>query len=144
MNEDAQKVAAWLKSLPNVTLASPVSVVLQNVTYYGALYPQYIKNTPSLYLLGRKPEIKVKGKTKKNVCFKIPNDDADWYIAGYTDTESVIKKEFHPFGHNFVISRWYIPPAYEDGRSNPYHNTRIDEHENHKYLRITIQLNMLE
>lgn len=145
MNDMAQKVVEWLRSLPNITKARPVRVTLGRVCprfWYGARYTTTLKyeagmmacthhgvkpGTPysddGIYLVGAPP-----GKEGTKLCF--PFEGLDWYISGYYLGNAVT--EYQPFGSHFMLRPWNVP----DG-------SMIDQYEVRPYKRIAMSVTEL-
>lgn len=80
----------------------------------------------SWYWIGALPRFK---KNRKASCIRIPvlGAEDDYYVAGYADEKAVHNEEFkqyHPFGLNWLMSKWDVP----DG-------SKIDTYERFPYVR---------
>lgn len=137
----ANQVAEWLDSLPNVTGVRPCVVTLGKEKFEGASYVSRLQYSASMdvvrrgerkegeacyrrniYLVGSLPRDKKRGL---KVCF--PYEGQDWYVTCYyqgsdNPAEEERVKEYHPFGHTFVLGPWDVPDgsAIDDGERKPY------------------------
>lgn len=137
------KLVEWLKSLPRISNVEAARLVVEGVTYDGAVYDRTDEYTASMaavvsgdkkagdtyterfyYFLGNLP--KSKQKKPRSVCYTFNGDT--YYIAGYTDPQSELKPEYNPFGRNFLMKMW--PAAFGE----------IDRGERYVYKRIPIEL----
>lgn len=130
----AKDVAAWLDRCGGNRDIIPVRVSLtyggRVYEYYGARYTWVGHYTHSMmavthgdkqegeeytrqcvYLVGDLPPT-AKPKTRRGehkVVYRLPDDDADWYISGYCQTFEPHQDKYHPFGKNWMLGRWDVP-----------------------------------
>lgn len=121
----------------------PVNVSIEGVVLTGAIYFSPHHQKTFVYVIGDHPLIyKKSGKeyAKRGVCFRIPNDERDWYIASYFHpglhktyfkTEPKADPKYQPFGNNFLLSPWDIPGKPDD---------KIDTYERKPYERRDIKV----
>lgn len=128
-----RELVKWLTDLghQNVT---PVTVTMGKNTYIGAKYNNpFIQNRLFVYVIGDHPHTRTRnGKlyTRGNVCYNLPDDSTDWYVAGYFHPE-IIKTYFkrevtadpkhHPFGNNFLLTPWTLEDAIDKYEKWTYH-----------------------
>ena len=108
----------WLEKC-GMNNIQPVNVCIKGIVMVGARYQNpHLANRTMIYVIGDHPEIyKRNGKeyARGNVCYRLPNDERDWYIASYFHAgllKTYFKKEAgdyqhcHPFGMNFLLAPW--------------------------------------
>jgi hypothetical protein len=129
----ATELATWLSTRPSVTHAEPTTVTIGRTTYQGASYTT--GRGEWLYLIG---DIPASFKASRKVCFRIPGDDRDWYVAGWWqggdnvftgETEEELRERYHPFGYYVLLNAWD-----EDALGET-----IDRHETTPYRRMNIR-----
>lgn len=108
-------VAAWLESC-GCTDIQNVNVTIGDVTYRGTRYvdPKHASTDARIYCVGQHPTL-YPSRSNKNirrkgsVCFRVEGAPHEWYVGCYTDAKAVLKEEYHPFGHSFILMQWNIP-----------------------------------
>jgi len=121
-----------------------VKVRIKDKEYEGAEYidPKHPDKRIRLYLIGRHPALfrkSGKWREKRGVCYRLPGDDHDWYVATYAPEHN--KKieakyaQYHPPGitNHFMLTVW---PHEQIG-------SRIDTHETKEYERIPMEVEYL-
>lgn len=112
----------------------PCRVKLLGMNYVGCHYTQVRSegNSPveiikrSIYVAGSLPPKFIK---RHRQVFTLEGDKRPWFIAGYYPDFAKGKQgdlkvdfyEYHPFGHNFILSPWTAEGKIEDGERFPYH-----------------------
>ena len=122
------EIADFLRKLPHVTKAEPLSVEICGIVYPAAAYVQRL-DTPEgspAYARGERRYLRqavyVAGMLPRDYChntrcvFRFPQSMAapprDWYIACYfgdlkRHRQAVAQpSEFHPFGNSFILMPW--------------------------------------
>jgi hypothetical protein len=138
----ANKVATWLRSLPNITDVKPCRVKIGRKEWEGAEYvhvhqwqawhravqlgehqagEEYTERI--VYLVGDLPPAY---KRANRVCF--PYGDYDWYVTGYYKEPR--PTQYHPFGKSFMLCPWYI-------ENQP--DNRIDDYEPYRRVPMTME-----
>jgi len=157
--QQAKDCVAWLNGLNRFHNIQPVMVVFtfrgKDYTYYGARYERretYNERHPAVergdrvagaeyfepcfYLLGRRAafmqeRVRSFGDSVSKYDYNFPGDDGDWYSSCYW--EGGTNKEYHPFGRNFMLSRW---PHEDLGR-------RIDHYDAKKRERVKARFEII-
>ena len=128
-------LVAWLESTGNCQDVYPVNVHLKDKTFVSAAYisPHRVSKYDDglcYYCIGMDPRIDYKRPRK--TCFRLDNDD--WYIACYYNQQPPENlKQFHPFGHNFILMCWGNWPD----------DIKIDTYERKPYDRVTMAVDYL-
>ena len=128
-----RKLVEQLKKwgMENVT---PVTVTIGKNTYVAARYdsPNHDDRT-FIYVIGDHPHTRTgNGKlyTRGNVCYNLPDDTRDWYVAGFFHpeiTKTYFKREikpdpkYQPFGNNFLLTPWTLEDAIDKYEKWTYH-----------------------
>ena len=130
----ANKVAEWLKSLPNVSAVHPCRVAIEKETWEGAWYQrtgtwragmQGVQNGTHkegetyedtfLYLVGHLPKV----AKRKKCCYVFGT--LEWFVASYSNDKPPLVTPYHPFGNSFQLKPWSIPNSkVDDGERSPY------------------------
>ncbi len=127
----ANDVANWLRSLKNTSRVRACRLTIGKQTWEGAAY--HDDNFPdkdiSFYFVGELPS--AKRRRPKSACFRLPDDERDWYVAAYWQEYKEEFARFHKFGINWMLSCWNLPE-------------RIDQYERWQYKRFPAILEYLE
>lgn len=121
-----KRIKEWLEEC-GMTDVQSVNVSIDGVVMPGAIYtsPNH-NNQEFVYVVGDHPHTRRRGKklyTRNNICYRVPGDDRDWYIAcyfhpelhkTYFKTEPKVDPKYQPFGNNFLLSPWDIPGKPDD------------------------------
>lgn len=133
----ARDVAAWLASTHHTRNVQPVRVTVNRggkpAVFYGARYTQvgvYSRGMMAvthgdkqegdeytderIYLVGEVPKFakettRVFGEYESKHVFRLPGDDADWYLACYAERFEPWQAQYHPFGLSWMLGRWNVP-----------------------------------
>lgn len=130
--QDAMRVAQWLRSLPDTFGVLAVIVTIGSKRFAGARYTQTLfymagmlcvtrgdkqagdtYTRDGIYLLGNRPE---RMRNRRHFC--MPYDGREWYVSCHAVTDEV--NEFHPFGRSFQIAPWDAPGKVDDGERFTY------------------------
>ena len=111
----------------------PVTVKINGKTYQAAKYTNKTGHGEDIYCVGFLPPVYLRSS---HVCFTIPGDKRDWYIASYFPISKNrcqplpqdIDPEYHPFGPNFMLTPWTVK------------DSQIDSYEKAPYKRIEISV----
>lgn len=127
----ADKLKAYLETLPNVSRVRIVTVSIKGTSYEGCSYvDSNFGEQPRLYLLGFLPACY---KRSTRTAFVI--DGADWYVACYMQSAETLNNPqyapYHPLGFHFMLCRWAVP----DGGA-------IDRYEMRPYNRVPALVTM--
>ncbi len=133
MTDRQFRLKTWLKNCrTKPTNVRPVVLTIGDQTYDAAFYDDSAL-TPAtrLYVVGVRPPERVAGA---KVCYRVPGDDRDWYVAAFIDEVPDQFKEFHFEGAaNFILCAWDVPKG-----------DTIDQYEHRPYTRVTLKIEEVE
>ena len=128
-------IADWLRTLPDVQEASPLTIKIGRTVYPAASYHQW-RTAPdggvyvheAIYLVGPLPAAY---KRSRRVALTLPGEAAEWYVGGYFQESNPQPQHapYHPFGPNVLLMPWRVPSG-----------EAIDAHEwpEKKYRRVPV------
>jgi hypothetical protein len=115
------KIASWLRDLPDVSEAMPIEIRLGIRVYEGARYVQ--RGEDHIYLAGTLP---ASYKRSDKECYVLAGDGREWFIAGYWQDNNAVQltpeqiQQYHPFGKSIILVPWTAPEKIDRHAKKPY------------------------
>ena len=103
-----EQIAEWVRNLgsDNVRDVEPITLTIGKQSWEGAVYT--LRGRRWFYLHGELPKSYGPGP---KTCYRFPEDDTDWFIAGYMDNYDNLndfQQAFYPFGNHWTMKAWSV------------------------------------